>query len=184
MKLVVSEWMTLDGVFDANTMDTWFNPFDSGERGAYIKRVVDESDAILVGRTTYEMLGSYWPQQKSNEFGIADRLNSLPKYVVSSTLQKAEWNNSQIIGGAVAERVAELKKQPGRQIVVYGSATLLQALIKADLVDEYRILVQPIVAGTGKRAFKDGLPTAKLELADTRTLPSGVLALHYRAVRA
>ena len=103
-KLVVSEWMTLDGVFDADTMKEWFEPYDSEDRQNYIKENVLTSDAFLVGRVTYEMLASYWPNQKNNEMGIADRLNKAPKYVVSSTLKKAEWNNSTIINEDVGEK--------------------------------------------------------------------------------
>ena len=93
-KLVVSEWITLDGVFDADSMETWFNPYETEDRGRYIKEGIDAADALLFGRVTYEMLAQYWPNLKNNEMGVADRLNSLPKYVVSRTLKRADWNNS------------------------------------------------------------------------------------------
>ena len=106
-KLVVSEWVTLDGVFDADTMKEWFEPYDSDGRRNCIRETVLASDAFLVGRVTYEMLAAYWPNQKNNKMGIADRLNSAPKYVVSSTLKKAEWNNSTII----EKNVVDLKER-------------------------------------------------------------------------
>jgi dihydrofolate reductase len=173
-KLVVSEWMTLDGVFDADTMKEWFEPYDSPERQNYIKENVLTSDAFLVGRVTYEMLASYWPNQKNNEMGVADRLNSAPKYVVSSTLKKAEWNNSTIINEDVVEEVTKLKQQPGQDILLFGSATLVQSLMEADLIDEYRFLVHPTIMGAGKRFFKDGMLATKLKLVKTKTLNSGV----------
>jgi dihydrofolate reductase len=173
-KLVVSEWMTLDGVFDADTMKEWFEPYDSPERQNYIKENVLTSDAFLVGRVTYEMLASYWPNQKNNEMGVADRLNSAPKYVVSSTLKKAEWNNSTIINEDVVEEVTKLKQQPGQDILMFGSATLVQSLMEADLIDEYRFLVHPTIMGGGKRFFKEGMLATKLKLVKTETLNSGV----------
>lgn len=174
-KLVVSEWMTLDGVFDADTMKEWFEPYDSEDRQNYIKENVLTSDAFLVGRVTYEMLASYWPNQKNNEMGIADRLNSAPKYVVSSTLKKAEWNNSTIINEDVVEEVTKLKQQPGQDILMFGSATLVQSLMEADLIDEYRFLVHPTIMGGGKRFFKEGMVATKLKLVKTKTLNSGVI---------
>src|SRR5450432_1450754 len=91
-KLIVSAWMTLDGVFDADSMDVWWNPYNSEERAAYISASIGGSGALLFGRTTYEMLASYWPNQKNDDMGPASKLNSVPKYVVSSTLKKADWN--------------------------------------------------------------------------------------------
>jgi dihydrofolate reductase len=111
-QLVVSEWVTLDGVFDADIMEQWFNPYHSDDRAEYIKETILASDAILLGRATYEMLAPYWSSLWNNEMGIADRLNSLPKYVVSSTLKKAEWNNSTIIKENVMEEITKLKQRP------------------------------------------------------------------------
>jgi dihydrofolate reductase len=173
-KLVVSEWVTLDGVFDADSMKEWFEPYDSPDRQEYIKENVLTSDAFLVGRVTYEMLAAYWPNQKNNEMGVADRLNSAPKYVVSSTLKKAEWNNSTIISEDVVEEITKLKQQPGQDILVFGSAKLVQSLMEAGLVDEYRFLVHPIIMGSGKRFFRDEIVATKLKLVKTKTLALGV----------
>lgn len=179
-KLVVSEWVTLDGVFDADSMKEWFEPYDSPDRQEYIKENVLTSDAFLVGRVTYEMLAAYWPNQKNNEMGIADRLNSAPKYVVSSTLKKAEWNNSTIISEDVVEEITKLKQQPGQDILMFGSATLVESLMETNLIDEYRLLVHPIIIGSGKRFFRDEMAT-KLKLVKTKTLNSGVILDCYQS---
>ena len=181
-KLVVSEWVTLDGVFDADTMKQWFTPYDSDERKAHIKRMILAADAFLFGRITYEMLAGYWPHVKPDdpEIEIADRLNTAPKYVASSTLKKGDWQNSTILGASVAEEVAALKQQSGRDIMVFGSATLVESLVAADLVDEYRLLVHPIVMGSGKRYFRAGMAMTELKLMTTTPLSCGVMALSYQ----
>jgi dihydrofolate reductase len=175
--------MTLDGVFDADTMGQWFRPYDSDDRQEWIKEGILASDAFLFGRITYEMLAGYWPavtDRDNKEIEIADRLNGAPKYVVSSTLKTGKWNNSTIIRKNVVEELGKLKQQPGQDILVFGSATLVQSLMEADLIDEYRLLVHPIVMGKGKRPFKDGSPTTKLELVKTRTFSLGVTGLCYQ----
>ncbi len=182
-KLVVSEWVTLDGVFDADTMDQWFNPYHSDDRAEYIKETILASDAILLGGVTYEMLAPYWSSLKNNEMGIAGRLNSAPKYVVSSTLKKAEWNNSTIIKENVVEEITKLKQQRGQDILITGSATLVQSLMGTDLIDEYRFLVHPIIMGSGKRFFKDGMVTTRLKLVSTKMYPLGVVVLSYQPIK-
>ena len=177
-KLIASAWITLDGVFDATTMGQWWMPYDSPERQAHISEELHASDALLLGRVTYEMLAPYWSQLKNNEMGIAGHLNKVAKWVVSTSLQKADWNNSTIIGRNAMEEIQKLKQQPGRQILVEGSATLVRSLAEAGLVDEYRFLVQPIIMGSGRRFFKDDMSSG-LTLIDSRTLASGVLALRY-----
>jgi dihydrofolate reductase len=180
-QLIASAWITLDGVFDADSMPQWFQPFDSESRQNYIRDGILSCDAFLFGRTTYEMLAPYWSTLKNNEMGIAGQLNSAPKYVVSSTLKKADWNNSILISENVREEITRLKQQPGREIQIEGSATLIQALTEFRLVDEYRLLVHPIILGRGKRFFRDGLHTKGLTLIKTIPLDKGVIALHYRA---
>jgi dihydrofolate reductase len=182
-KLVVSEWVSLDGVFDADTMKQWFHPYDSKDRQAHITALVLASDAFLFGRVTYEMLAGYWPKVKNDdkdELEIANKLNSSPKYIVSSTLKQAEWSNSTIINDGAVKEITTLKQQSGHNILVFGSATLVESLMEADLIDEYRLLVHPIVMGSGKRAFKDGITMTKLKLGETATLSSGVMALCYQ----
>lgn len=138
-------------------------------------------DAILFGRVTYEMLAPYWSPLKNNEDGLADKINSVHKYVLSSTLKKAEWNNSTIIKENVIEEVTRLKQQPGHEIHIEGSATIVKTLIEAELIDEYRFLVHPIILGSGKRFFKDGMSTTGLKLVKSEMLDLGITLLCYEA---
>ena len=187
-RLVVTEWMTLDGIYDADTMPQWFAPYDSDERQAWIKDSVLSADAFLLGRVTYEMLMSYWPNvtdRKSKEIELADRLNSAPKYVASTTMKVGGWNNSIILPkDNVVEEVRKLKQESGGNIVVTGSGTLVQSLVDSRLIDEYRLLVHPILAGSGKRPFKDGMSSAKMELVKSQELPLGVLGLVYQPTKS
>jgi dihydrofolate reductase len=132
---------------------------------------------------TYEFIAPYWPPQKHNEYGIADKMNSMPKYVVSSTLEKADWNNSTIIKGDIIEEIAKLKQEPGQNILINGSAILVKSLMPTDIIDEYRFLVHPIIMGSGRRFFKDGMSTTKLKLVKTEAFPLGVVLLCYRSAK-
>jgi dihydrofolate reductase len=157
----------------------WAFQFERGADGDRFK--LDEvmaSDALLLGRVTYEGFAVAWPSMtEAGDFAV--RMNGYPKYVVSTTLDKAEWNNSHIIKGNVPQEVATLKQQPGRNILVYGSGQLVQMLIEHDLVDEFRLMVYPIVLGSGKRLFKDGTNTT-LKPTGTHAFSSGVVALTYQ----
>ena len=179
-KLIATAWMSLDGVFDADTMDKWFLPYESPERGESVRALILASDGLVVGRTTYEMLAGYWSTKTNNEEGIAAWLNKMPKYVVSSKLKEATWNNSTIVKDAVPE-ITALKAQPGRDLLITGSSTLVQSLIKTDLIDEYRFLVQPIIMGTGKRFFREGMDMMQLEMTKNKTFDLGVQLLNYKA---
>lgn len=180
-QIIVSEWITLDGVFDADSMEVWFAPFHSDERAAYISNTITGSAALLLGGTTYRMLAPYWSSQTTDDMGPASKLNSMPKYVVSSTLEKAEWYNTQeIIKNNAEEQIRKLKREAGGNILISGSATLVQLLMAADLIDEYQFLVHPFIAGSGKRFFKEGMQTAELQLITTETLELGVTLLCYR----
>jgi dihydrofolate reductase len=178
--LLVTEWMTLDGVFDAETMAEWWAPFESRERQAAIQQTVASAGGFVLGRTTYQMLAPYWSAMKNDEMGVAAKLNAAPKYVVSSTITKGDWNNSTIIKGEVGSELATLKQQTEGDLLIMGSATLVRALATADLVDEYRFLVQPIVLGRGKRVFEEGAGPLRLKLIEARSLALGVVALRYR----
>ena len=179
-KLIVSEWITLDGIFDGDTMKEWFMPFESSERQGYIRDGILAADAILMGRTTYEMLASFWPHQKNDDMGPASKLNSVAKFVVSAKLKKAEWNNSTIINKNIVEEITKLKRQQGNVIQIEGSATLVQSLMEENLIDEFRFLVHPIIIGSGKRFFKDEMKTSGMELVKTQTLDKGVVLLCYK----
>jgi dihydrofolate reductase len=178
-KVVVSMFMTLDGVTEAP--HEWSFPFWTDEIGKFKHAELFASDALLLGRVTYQGFAAAWPS-RTDEQGYADRINSLPKYVVSTTLEKPEWNNSTLIKANVAEAIAKLKQRPGQDIVIHGSNTLVRALMPHHLIDEYRLLVYPIVLGSGKRLFRDG-SKATLKLVETKTFGSGVVLLRYQPDR-
>ncbi len=173
-KLIVSEFVTLDGVMEdpggAEDFDRggWAFKFERGPDGdAFKAEEVFGSDAMLLGRRTYEGFAAAWPE-RTDEAGFADRMNSMAKYVVSSTLEHADWNNSTVIGGDLAESVRALKDQDGGDILVAGSGRLVAGLIEHDLVDEYRLMVFPTILGRGKRLFPESDATADLDLVEAR----------------
>jgi dihydrofolate reductase len=178
-KLWVKVWLTLDGVFDAATMDHWWQNTNSPERMQHIMEEYANVDAYLLGRVTYEMLWPGWSKETTGD-GPGPLLNRMHKYVVSTTLQEAPWKESTIIPANLVEELTKLKKQPGGEIVIDGSATLVQSLLGTDLIDEYRFLVEPFVMGRGRRFFQDGTPPTPLRLVESKVLTSGSLALVYR----
>src|SRR5215471_9921426 len=153
-KLWVKAWMTLDGVFDADTMDHWWPPADEAaadeaRRIEYIAEEYSKGDVYLLGRATYEMLWPGWSTQTTGD-GPGPILNRMKKYVVSTTLSTAPWKESTIIRGNVVEEITTLKQQPGKDMIIDGSASLVQSLMGTDLIDEYRFLVLPFIMGRGK----------------------------------
>jgi dihydrofolate reductase len=178
-KLVVTEFVTLDGVMEAPHQ--WSFPFWGDDIGKFKFDEHFASDALLLGRITYEGFAAAWPS-RTDEQGYADRMNSLPKYVVSTTLDKVEWNNSTLIKENVAEEIAKLKQQSGQNIIIHGSGTVVRALMPLDLIDEYRLLVYPLVLGGGLRLFDDR-SKANLKLVESKTFSSGAVALIYRPER-
>jgi dihydrofolate reductase len=186
--IVVSQFVTVDGVFEdpggseKHERGGWALQFDRGPEGDKFKLdEVMESEALLLGRVTYEGFAEAWP---SREGEFADKFNNMPKYVVSTTLAEAEWNNSTLIEGDVAGEVAKLKQQEGGDILVNGSAQLVRALMENDLVDEYRLMVFPVVLGSGKRLFADGIARTELRLAEAKPVgPEGVVVLTYRPAK-
>jgi len=177
--IIVTEFITLDGVTEAP--EKWSFPFWNDEISKFKHDELFASDALLLGRVTYQGFAAAWPSRTDKQ-GYADRINSLPKYVVSTTLEKPEWNNSTLIKANVAEEIAKLKQQPGQDIVIHGSNTLVRALMPHNLIDEYRLLVYPMVRGTGKRLFQDDSQAA-LKLSETKTFGSGVVLLRYQPDR-
>jgi len=179
MKIVVTQFMTLDGVVESP--QDWSFPYWSDETAKFKWDELLATDAHLLGRVTYEGFAAAWPDRTDAQ-GFADRMNSLSKYVVSTTLKKAEWNNSHIIETNIVDEIAKLKKQSGGDILMAGSMTLLQTLMEHDLVDEYRLLTYPIVLGKGKRLFTDGM-AASLKLTESKPMGSGVVLLRYEPER-
>ena len=176
-KVIVSEFVTLDGVMEGP--DKWQLQFWNEEAAKFKFDELFASDALLLGRVTYQEFAAAWPSMTDEE-GFADRMNSLPKFVVSTTLEEVEWNNARLIKGNIAEEVSKLKQQPGQDILIAGSADLVNTLMQHDLIDEYRIMLHPVVVGSGKRLFRDGSDTKVLRLVETKTFSSGVVVLSYQ----
>jgi dihydrofolate reductase len=184
-KLVVTEFVSIDGVFQdpggASDYEHggWTFEYDRGEEGDKFKLdEVTEAEVQLLGRITYEGFAAAWP---SREGPFAEKLNSDPKYVVSTTLTEPEWQNTTVISGDVAEQVAKLKDETDGVILVAGSGTLVRTLLEHDLVDELRLMIFPTVLGRGTRLFPDGIDRLKLKLAETRTVgPDGVQVQIYQ----
>jgi dihydrofolate reductase len=189
-KLVVSEFVTVDGFTDdpggSEGLDRggWAFKYQRGDDGDRFK--LDEAmaaDALLLGRVTYEGFAASWPE-RTDEVGFADKMNGMPKYVVSNTLDKAEWNNSTLIRDNVAEEASGLKQRHAGDVLVYGSATLVGTLADNDLVDEYRLMVFPVVLGGGKPLFGNGRKETSLRLVEARPVgPDGVLVVTYQPAR-
>jgi dihydrofolate reductase len=182
-RIVVTEFVSLDGVMeDPGGAENfkhggWSFEIERGDEGSTFK--LDEtlsSEALLLGRATYEGFAEAWP---SREGEFADKFNTMPKYVVSSTLGEPQWNNSTVLKGDAAEEVAKLKQGQDGDIVVHGSAQLVQALIEHDLVDELRLMVYPVVLGSGKRLFGETSDKKRLRLVDSQVVGDGVLILRY-----
>jgi dihydrofolate reductase len=183
-KIIVTEFITLDGVVEApggnetpHPHGGWMPRDGSPETGRYKIDELASVDALLLGKNTYEMFAAFWPAQTDAGFG--QPINRLPKYVVSRSLQKAEWNNSHILRD-VATDVAALKMTDGGNILVYGSATLVKALLHYDLIDELRLMVFPVSIGGGLRIFDDNLELKKFRLKHSRVTENGVLILEYQ----
>jgi len=186
-RIVVTEFVSLDGVMeDPGGAENfrhggWTFEIARGDEGDEFK--LDEAldaAALLLGRVTYEGFAEAWP---SREGDFADKFNSMPKYVVSSTLEAAEWNNSTVLEGDVIDEVSKLRRDVDGDVVVHGSAQLVQALIEHDLVDELRLMVFPLVLGTGKRLFGETSDKRPLRLADSKVVGDGVAILVYRPTR-
>ena len=177
-RIVVSEFVSLDGVIED---PRWTFRFMSDAREKFKLDELAASDALLLGRVTYEGFAAAWPRM-NDEGGFVERMNGYPKHVVSMTLQEPlEWNNSTLIKGDVVEGIADLKRRDGKDIAVHGSAALVRTLMEHDLVDELRLMVFPIVLGKGKRLFEDAEAKKAMDLVEAKPLgPNGVIVLIYR----
>lgn len=182
-KIVVIEWVTLDGVFDAQPeyYSEWFLPYYSLARQEWIRRKIESADTLLLGKTTYEMLAQFWSQQTDDSMGPAAKLNSMPKVVVSTTLKERIWQNTEkIISKNVVDEIKKLKKQQSGDILISGSRTLVLTLLEANLIDEIDLLIHPIIYGKGIKFFNEKLTVTKLNLIDTKQMDFGVIAHLYQ----
>lgn len=185
-RLIASEFVTLDGVMEAPGHDqhqdgknTWALRYAGEDQQRFKIDELSDAGALLLGRVTYEIFAAFWPTAPKDE-GFADRMNGIPKYVVSGSLKTASWQNTTIIGEDPVERIRELKREPGGDIFLYGSADLLNSLVRHDVIDEYRIMVFPVVLGSGKRLFQESTDVTHLRLVDTLIFESGITVLTYQ----
>ncbi len=190
-KIIVSEFLTLDGVMQApGSPDEdrsggfehggWMLPYFDDNKAKVVIQGLTEAGGFLLGRKTYEIFASYWPTASAEEQEFARPLNNLPKFVVSKTLREPlAWNNSTLIAGDVFKEVAKLKQQSGNDLRVIGSGELVQTLMKHDLVDEYELMIHPLVLGSGKHLFREGGSKHALKLLDFKTTSKGVTIFKY-----
>jgi dihydrofolate reductase len=194
VELTVTMFTTLDGVAQAPggadedrdggfEHGGWMIPHVDEEFGKAMDAWFSQADAFLFGRRTYEIFLGHWPKVTDPDDPVASRFNSLPKYVPTRTLDHAEWDGTTLLKGDAPKEIAEIKEQPGRELQVHGSINLVQTLNRAGLVDEYRVLVFPLLLGTGKRLFEEVNPTA-LELADSKSSSTGAMLQTYRPAGA
>jgi len=195
MRLTIQTFLTLDGVMQAPggpEEDTdggfvhggWSFPYGDEDSGKAIVGWFEQADAFLLGRRTYEIFAGFWPQVTDEDDPVASRLNALPKYVASTTLESVSWDGAQLLGPDVVGEIKKLKAQPGGELQVHGSGGLAQTLIEEDLIDEYRLFLSPVHLGSGKRLFADGLRPAALELTGVRTTRAGAVIATYEPAGA
>jgi dihydrofolate reductase len=180
MRLVATEYLSMDGVFEEP--GHWSGPFFNDEAEQFKWTELQASDALLLGRKTYEGFSAAWPTMTgTGEFG--EKMNNMTKYVISSTLDKVEWTGSTLIKGNVVEEVRKLKKEPGQDLLLSGSAQLFNSLMQENLIDLYRFMLHPIVLGKGKRLFADGVDQRVLDLTETKRFKSGIVILEFEAAK-
>jgi dihydrofolate reductase len=183
-KVIASNFMTLDGFFAGPDGDLDWFVWD-GEIAEYMKQQFDAIDTILFGRVTYQLMEGYWPTASPPEEDpvIIEAMNTLPKVVFSTTLEKVEWHNSRLVRNNIAEEIAKMKQAPGKDMVIFGSGTIVSALTRSGMIDEYRIFVNPVVLGSGKPMLTGLNERLKMKLLSTRTFQCGVVLLRYVPAR-
>jgi dihydrofolate reductase len=183
-KIIVTTWITLDGFLAGPNGEMNWVMVDQ-EMGQYEVDLVSSADTLIFGRVTYQSFAGSWPHVPENpavsegEKEYARKLNSMRKIVFSKSLEKAEWNNSQLMREVLPEEIASMKQEPGKDMVIYGSASIVQTLTTLGLIDEYQLLVHPVVLGSGKPLFAGVAQPAHLRLLQTKSFPSGVIGLYY-----
>lgn len=184
-KVIVTTWVTLDGFIAGPNGEMNWVMVDE-EMGKYEGGLVSAADTLLLGRVTYQSFAGAWPKVPENpsasegEKEYAGKLNAMRKVVFSKTLEKAEWNNSSLAKAVIPEEIEKMKHEPGKDMVIYGSASIVQALTNLGLIDEYQLLVHPVVLGSGKPLFQNIMDRMKLKLVKTKMFNSGVVGLYYQ----
>lgn len=179
-KIVAALMMSLDGVVEAP--EKWSPPYFNDEVWQVTSKGMAASDAMLLGRRTYEVFAAYWPDKTADDSPYADYINSTPKFVVSTTLKSVTWRNSRLITEDIVGQITKLKQQPGKNITIVGSPTLVRSLLQKDLLDQLALLLYPVLVGTGKHVFEDLTAQAPLQLVESQALSNGVLSLTYEPV--
>lgn len=184
-KIIISIFVTLDNVMEAPGTEKGFDrggwnlPYMDDEAGKFKYEEMLAAEGMLLGAVTYKAFAAFWPTANLGEF--SDTLNSLTKYVVGPDLTPEEltWQDTHHIKDNIVEEISQLRQKPGKDLLVYGSATLIQTLVQHDLVDEYRLMIHPVILGKGKKLFQDGLDKKELRLVSTKTFPTGLVLLTY-----
>ena len=180
--------VTLDGFFEGPNKELDWHIVDE-EFKEYAIDLLSKVDALLFGRVTYQLMADYWPAAATNpstsksDLEIADKMNNLPKIIFSKTLQRVEWNNSRLVKENIAEEILKMKQQPGKDMVIFGSGSIVSSFMQLGLIDEYRIIVNPVVLGNGKPLFKGVNDKHNLKLLKTRVFSSGIVILFYEPVK-
>ncbi len=177
MRLVATEYISLDGVFEEP--GHWSGPFFNEEAAQFKLNELRASEALLLGRRTYEGFAAAWPSMGQDEAGFADKMNSMPKYVVSSSLDRVDWTGSRLVKGDLVEEIRKLKQEPGQDLLLSGSGMLFNALTQANLIDLYRFMLHPVILGKGPRLFGDIGEQGNLKLTHTESFRSGIVVLEY-----
>ena len=187
-KVILSNMVTLDGFFEGPNKELDWHIVDE-EFKEYAIDLLSKVDALLFGRVTYQLMADYWPAAATNpstsksDLEIADKMNNLPKIVFSKTLQEVKWNNSRLVKENIAEEISKMKQQPGKVMVIFGSGSIVSNFMQHGLIDEYRIIVNPVVLGNGNPLFKGIKDKHNLNLLKTRAFSSGVVILYYEPVK-
>jgi dihydrofolate reductase len=178
-KVIVSNYVSLDGFIEGSNREIDWFVWDE-EMAKYAIDLLDSIDTILFGRVTYELMASYWPTATNQDPIITDAMNNLPKIVFSKTLEKAEWKNSRLVREVIPGEILRMKQQPGKNMVIFGSASIVSTFTQLGLIDEYRLIVNPVVLGSGKPLFKDIKERINLKLLKTKTFNCENVILYYQ----
>ena len=188
-KVILSNMVTLDGFFEGPNKELDWHIVDE-EFNKYAIDLLSNVDALLFGRVTYQLMADYWPAEATNtstskdDLEIADKMNNLSKIVFSKTLQEVKWNNSRLVKENIAEEISKVKQQPGKDMVIFGSGSIVSTFMQHGLIDEYRIIVNPIVLGNGNPLFKGINGKQNLKLLNTKVFDSGLVILFYEPAQA